>query len=820
GLTHITHHANTLIPEQAEMIKQIIAGVAKPTPAKEEPKAKEHITTTVVEPKREVKAPPVTPRSVVSSAPQGNLVRIPHKWPQQQQSQVARATPVATTVVEPKREVKAPPMPPRSVVSGAPQGNLVRIPFKGPQQQQSQVARVTPVATTAVEQKREEKAPPITPRSVVSSTSQGNMVRIPQKGPQQQQRQVVRVTPVKPFWKKRPQHGAYMPKRKGMAGDHAELKKTPIKEKVTKVIMELPITVKDLSSKMGVRANEIITKLLLEHNIRVTINHILSEDVVQLLGVAYGIEIEIKKKETMEDRGFLSDQAPSRAEDMVFRAPIVTFMGHVDHGKTSLLDSIRMTNVAAGEVGGITQHIGAYKVELHGKHIVFLDTPGHEAFTAMRARGANVTDVVVLVVAADDGVMPQTEEALNHAKAANVPIIVALNKIDKPGANPLRVKQQLAALDLSPEEWGGKTQFVETSALTKKGIDVLLERLLLEAEILELKANPNVSARGVVLEAHLSEGRGVVANVLIQDGTLRHGDNILCGKTFGRVRLMINDKGLEVKQAGPSIPVAVSDFSTVPEAGDKFFAVKDIAKAREIAQERQQIQRETSLTKYQHVTLDSLYTKIAEGKVKEIKVILKADFKGSVEVLKKALEELSNSEIRVKILHCGVGGISESDVLLADASDALVIGFHVATEDKARILAEEKGVEIRHYKIIYDATNEVKAAMVGMLEPESKEVVLGQVEIRQVYSTSKFGNVAGCYVKSGKVLRNANVRLIRGGIILYDGKLESLKIMKDDAKEVRAGFECGLKIAGYDEIKIGDTVESYEIQKIARLLPV
>ncbi|MBI5307531.1 MAG: translation initiation factor IF-2 [Planctomycetes bacterium] len=719
GLTHITHHANTLIPEQAEMIKRIFAGGAKPTPAKEEPKTKVPVVTTVVEPKREEKAPPVAPRSVVSSAPQGKMVRVPPKGTNQ---------------------------PPQS--------------------------------------------------------------------------QVVRVAPVKTFWKRKPQHGGYMPKRRDVSGGYTELKKTPIKEKVTKVIMEPPITVKDLSSKMGIRANEIITKLLLEHNIRVTINHILSEDVVQLLGIEYGIEVEIKKKAALDDRGFLSDQVPSRAEDMVYRAPIVTFLGHVDHGKTSLLDSIRMTNVAAGEVGGITQHIGAYKVELHGKHIVFLDTPGHEAFTAMRARGANITDVVVLVVAADDGVMPQTEEALNHAKAANVPIVVALNKIDKLGANPLRVKQQLAALDLSPEEWGGKTQFVETSALTKKGIDVLLERLLLESEILELKANPKASARGVVLEAHLSEGRGVVASVLIQDGTLHQGDSILCGKTFGKARLMINDKGTEVKEAGPAIPVSVSDFSSVPEAGDKFFVVKDIAKAREIAQERQQKQRETSLSKYQHVTLDSLYSKIAEGKVKEIKVILKADFKGSVEVLKKALEELSTSEIKVKILHCGVGGISESDVLLAYASDALVIGFYVATEDKARILAEEKGVEIRHYKIIYDATNEVKSAMEGMLEPESKEVVLGQVEIRQVYGTSKFGNVAGCYVKSGKVTRNSSIRLIRAGIIVFEGKLESLKIVKDDAKEVRAGFECGLKIANYDDIKPGDIVESYEIQKIARTLSV
>ncbi|MEK7805578.1 MAG: translation initiation factor IF-2, partial [Planctomycetota bacterium] len=551
-----------------------------------------------------------------------------------------------------------------------------------------------------------------------------------------------------------------------------------------------------------------------------TINQILSEEIVQLLGVEYGVDIEIRKKEKAEEQDFLNEKISTKAEDMVNRAPIVTFLGHVDHGKTSLLDSIRQTNVAAGEVGGITQHIGAYKVEMNGKHVVFLDTPGHEAFTAMRARGANITDVVVLVVAADDGVMPQTEEALNHAKAANVPIVVALNKIDKPGANQLRVKQQLASLDLSPEDWGGKTQFVETSAITKKGIDTLLERLLLEAEILELKANPKNPARGVVLEARLSEGRGVVANVLIQDGTLHQGDVILCGKTFGRARLITDDRGVERKEAGPTTPVSVSDFSEVPEAGDKFYVVNDIQKAREIALERQKKDRETSLSKHQHVTLESLYSKIAEGKVKEIKVILKADYKGSVEVLKKALEELSTAEIKVKILHCGVGGITESDILLADASDAIVIGFYVTTEDKARILAEEKGVDVRLYKIIYDATNEIKAAMEGMLEPESKEVVLGQVEIRLVYNISKFGNVAGCYVKTGKITRNSSVRLIRDSIIIYDGKLESLKIVKDDAKEVRAGFECGLKIANYDDIKVGDIVEAYEVQKIARTLTV
>ncbi|WKZ17476.1 MAG: translation initiation factor IF-2 [Candidatus Jettenia sp. CY-1] len=713
GLTHITHHANTLVPEQAEMIRQLFQPSTKVTPV-EEPKVKETVPPPIVEQKKEVKTVPQA----------GNVVK----------------------VVQPNKVVTV------------------------------------------------------------------------HRGSVPAQKQVVRVTPVKSYWKKKHPSSNISPKRREHLEEVAEVKKPIIKEKETKVIMESPITVKDLSSKLGIRANEIITKLLLEHNIRVTINQILKEDIVHLLGIEYGIEIEIRKREVVEEHNFIAEQVSTKVEDMVHRAPIVTFLGHVDHGKTSLLDSIRQTDVAAGEIGGITQHIGAYKVEMNGKHVVFLDTPGHEAFTAMRARGANITDVVVLVVAADDGVMPQTEEALNHAKAANVPIVVAVNKIDKPGANPMRVKQQLAGLDLIPEEWGGKTQFVETSAITKKGIDTLLERLLLESEILELKANPKNPARGVVLEAHLSEGRGVVASILIQDGTLHQGDIILCGKTFGRARLMTNERGVELKEAGPAIPVSVSDFSEVPEAGDKFFVVNDIQKAREIAQERQKKERETSLMKFQHVTLDSLYSRIAEGKVKEIKVILKADYKGSVEVLKKALEGLSTPEIKVKILHCGVGGITESDVLLADASDAFVIGFYVTTEDKARILAEEKGVEVRLYKIIYDATNEIKAAMEGMLEPETKEVVLGQIEIRLVYNISKIGNVAGCYVKSGKITRNASVRLIRDSIIIYDGKLESLKIVKDDVREVRAGHECGIKIANYDDIKVGDIVEAYEVQKIARTL--
>ncbi|MFN3467009.1 MAG: translation initiation factor IF-2, partial [Candidatus Brocadiales bacterium] len=466
----------------------------------------------------------------------------------------------------------------------------------------------------------------------------------------------------------------------------------------------------------------------------------------------------------------------------------------------------------------ITQHIGASQVEINGRKIVFIDTPGHEAFTRMRARGARVTDVVVLVVAADDGVMPQTEEALNHAKAAGVPVVVAINKMDKPDANPIRVKQQLAKLELVPEEWGGKTGFVETSATTKKGLDELLERLLLEAEILELKANPKNPARGVVLEARLHEGRGVVATVIVQDGTLHLGDMLLCGQAFGRVRSMHNDRGQAVTEAGPSYPVSVSDFSTIPEAGEKFYALKDIQKAKDIALDRQRQLREAGLKERGHVSLENLYTKIEAGKVKELKLVLKADAKGSLEVLENMLEELSTEEVKVKILHSGIGSITESDVILADASDAIVIGFYVTFEEGVAALAEGRGVETRLYQVIYDITRDVKAAMEGLLEPEKKEVITGQVEIKRVFKISRVGNIAGCVVKSGKISRNSMVRVIRDGTVLFEGKLASLKIVKEDVKEVRQGLECGIKVADFDDIKVGDMLEAYEIQQIARTL--
>ncbi len=594
-------------------------------------------------------------------------------------------------------------------------------------------------------------------------------------------------------------------------------KHIPLKEKEGKVTIELPASVKDVSKILGVRASDIISKLLMEHNVCVTINQTLDSDVIEMVGLEYGVEVELKQAKDIEEEFVLDEEAES-ADDLKPRAPIVTFLGHVDHGKTSLLDSIRKTNVASREAGGITQHIGACRVETNGKHVVFLDTPGHEAFTAMRARGANVTDLVVLVVAADDGVMPQTEEAINHARAAKVPILVAINKVDKPEANVLKVKQQLAALDLNPEDWGGKVQMIETSVVTKIGLDALLDGLLLEAEILELKANPKRSARGVVLEAQIHEGRGVIANLMVRDGELHRGDIVFCGQAYGRVRAIYNDCGKDIREAGPSSPVAISGLSACPEAGDKFYVVKDIQKAREIALERQKKIREISLSGRQHVTLDNLYKRIEEGYVKEIKIILKADFKGSVEVLKKSLEKLSTKEVRVRILHSAVGGITETDVLLADASDAIVIGFHIVPEDKASILAEESGVDIRLYKVIYDATNDIRDAMEGMLEPERVEQTIGKVEIRRIFKVSKVGNIAGCYVKSGKIMRNSLVKVIRDSVILYDGRLATLRVLKEDVKEVNAGYECGIKIAKFDDIKVGDIIEAYEVQEIARTL--
>lgn len=583
----------------------------------------------------------------------------------------------------------------------------------------------------------------------------------------------------------------------------------------------MPVNVRTLSTAIGVKTSDIMT-FLMKNKIMVTLNEALPEDIVGLIAIEFGKEVKFRRERDLEEdlQTEMEEQDLKEEKDgmSIIRAPIVAFLGHVDHGKTSLLDVIRKANVAAQEHGGITQHIGSYKVNTTHGDVVFLDTPGHEAFTAMRARGAQVTDIVVLVVAADDGVMPQTEEALAHARAAGTPIVVAINKIDKPNANPDRVRRQLSERGLMPEAWGGDTIFVEVSAATKEGVPHMIEMLALQAEILELNAYPDRKAVGTVLEARISEGRGIVTDILVQDGTLRKGDVILCSHGFGRVRGLYNDFGQEIEIAGPSSPVEVTGLSEVPSTGDRFYVLDDFHKAKEIAHQREQRRREASLMQRAHISLENLFSRIAEGKVQELRVIIKADVQGSVEVLCDSINSITSNEVKVNILHRGVGGVNESDVLLADASDAIIIGYHVQAEVKAKQLAEQKGVEIRYYSIIFEAIAEIKKALEGLLEPEKKEKIIGHVDIRQVFSISRLGKIAGCQVADGIVTRNCHVRIFRAGAVIFTGKLSSLKRVKDDAKEVKEGFECGLKFEGFDDIEIGDRVECFVIEEIARKL--
>ncbi len=574
------------------------------------------------------------------------------------------------------------------------------------------------------------------------------------------------------------------------------------------------ITVNELANLIGVPASEIIKKCL-NLGLVVSINQRLDFDTITLIASDYGFEVE-RAEEYLED---IIQEEPDREEDLEPRPPVVTIMGHVDHGKTTLLDYIRQSNIVAGEAGGITQHIGAYQVTLpNGKQITFIDTPGHEAFTAMRARGAQVTDIVVLVVAADDAVMPQTVEAINHALAANVPIIVAINKIDKPEANPDKIKQQLAERGILVEDWGGKYQCVEISAKYGKNVDLLLEKILLEAEIMDLKANSKKKARGVVIESKLDKGRGPIGTVLVQNGTLKIGDPFVAGSTFGRVRAMFDERGNRVEIAKPSTPVQVIGFDELPEAGDSFVVVEDEKVAREIANRRAQIKREQTYRQLRAVSLNKLSEQIKEGKVKELPIIIKADVNGSVEALTDSLMKLSTEEVQVRIIHKAVGAISESDVLLAQASGAIIIGFNVRPTSGAKKLAESENVEIRLYNIIYNVIEDVKKALEGMLEPEKREEFLGTAEVRETFKISKVGTVAGCFVTEGKIPRGARVRLIRNGIVIYDGKIASLKRFKDDVKEVEAGLECGIALENYNDIKVGDIIEAYNILEVKRKL--
>lgn len=595
----------------------------------------------------------------------------------------------------------------------------------------------------------------------------------------------------------------------------------PRQEKIqtpSEIEITLPITVRDLSHAMGLKAN-ILQRTLLELGVATNVNAFLNDEAtVEVLGEQLECKVNFKRKKKVEEV-LLEGIGEDHEADRVLRAPVVTFLGHVDHGKTSLLDAIREENVTASEHGGITQHTSAYKVRTEdGKEVVFLDTPGHEAFTEMRARGARITDVVVLVVAADDGVMPQTEEAIKHAQAAEVPIVVALNKIDKPEANRDKVLAELASHGLQSSEWGGSTSIVPVSAITKEGISDLIEILALESEVLELKGNPNLGATGTVLDAKLTEGKGALATVLVQDGSLTKGDTILCGQGYGRVRNIWDDQGRVIQSAPPSTPVHITGLSILPEAGDRFYVVKNASEAKELAERRQREVRTQELAEKQHVTLENLFSKIQAAAVKDIPIVLKADVKGSLEVLKKTLTDLSTDEIKIKIVYDMVGAITESDINLAHTSDAIVIGFHVLADERARSLADRMGVDIRTYHVIYDVTDEVRKAMEGLLEPEEKEQVTGHVEVRQLFKASGLGIIAGCYVTDGRITRDSKVRLYREGKEIFSGELESLKRFKNDTKEVKEGFECGLRIQKYEDIKVGDVVEAYEIVKIARKL--
>ncbi|MGB9886352.1 MAG: translation initiation factor IF-2 [Moorellales bacterium] len=601
------------------------------------------------------------------------------------------------------------------------------------------------------------------------------------------------------------------PKRRKKGKPLREARKPPTAP-AKKVTLEGSLTVQELANKMGRPASEVIKKLI-GLGIMAGLNDELDQDTATLVAGEFGVEVRIRSERSATEIEEPEDNPAALQE----RPPVVTVMGHVDHGKTSLLDAIRHTNVTAQEAGGITQHIGAYQVEINGRKITFIDTPGHEAFTTMRARGAQVTDIAVLVVAADDGVMPQTIEAINHARAAGVPIVVAINKMDKPDANPDRVKQQLAEQGLVPEEWGGETICVPVSALKRQGLEELLEMILLVADLQGLTADPTRPAKGVVLESELDRGRGPVATVLVQKGTLRVGDNFVVGASYGRVRAMLDDQGRPVKEAGPSMPVRVLGLEEVPEAGDVLLVVTDEKKAREVAEARQAERRRT-VAQERPVTLEELFRQAGAKEAKELNVIVKADVHGSVEAVRHALERLGNEEVKLRVIHSGVGAISESDVMLASASRAMIVGFNVRPEPGARRAAEEEKVEVRLYRIIYELLEDMKSVLSGMLEPELREVELGRAEVRATFHVPKVGVVAGCYVVEGKVARNALVRLVRDGKVVYQGRVSSLKRFKDDVREVVQGYECGIGLENFNDVKVGDLIEAYVQEKVRRQL--
>ena len=612
--------------------------------------------------------------------------------------------------------------------------------------------------------------------------------------------------------KQRQQQAAASAKRRAEERDRMQRLQFEIAKKApVKVSIPDTIGVGELASRMKKTGAEVV-KALIKNGVMASLSDIIDYDTAALVAMELGCKVEHEVVVSVEEK--LIDDREDRPEELESRAPVVVVMGHVDHGKTSLLDYIRKANVAAGEAGGITQHIGAYTVNVKGSPVTFLDTPGHEAFTSMRARGASVTDIAILVVAANDGIMPQTIESINHAKAAKIPIVVAINKMDMPGANPERVKQQLTEYDLVSEEWGGDTIVCPISAKTGEGIDNLLENLVVLAEVLELKANPNRPAKGTVIEARLDRGRGPIMTVLVQNGTLHKGDIIIAGTAVGHVRTMINDKGQRVEEAGPSIPVEIAGMSEVPGAGDVFNAVTDERMARELVEERKQQAKERTLGVAKKVTLDDLFAQIKQGEIKDFNIIVKADVQGSAEAVKASLEKLTNEEVRVKVIHSGVGAINESDVMLAATSNALIVGFNVRPDSAARDYAARANVEMRTYRVIYDCLNEIEAAMKGMLAPKFVDQVIGHIEVRQLYKVSKVGTVCGCYVQDGKVQRGCQVRVVRDGIVVFEGEMASLRRFKDDVKEVASGYECGIQIEKFNDEHVGDIIEAFVMKQV------
>lgn len=614
------------------------------------------------------------------------------------------------------------------------------------------------------------------------------------------------------FISKNKNHQIISPKRKQEEKDKLQRLQFEIAKKAPlKVAIPNEINVGELAIRMKKTGSEVVRQLI-KLGTMASLSDTIDYDTAALVAMEMGCKVEKEVVVTVEDR--LIDLSVDRTEDLVSRAPVVVVMGHVDHGKTSLLDRIREANVASGEAGGITQHIGAYRIEINGSPITFLDTPGHEAFTSMRARGAMVTDIAILVVAADDGIMPQTVESINHAKAAGIPIIVAINKMDKPTANPDRIKQELTQYELVSEEWGGDTIIVPISAKTGMGVDTLLEMVALQAEMRELKANPNRAAKGTVIEARLDKGRGPIMTVLVQNGTLKLGDIIIAGTSVGHARVMTNDKGERITEAGPSVPVEIAGLSEVPQAGDIFNAVADERMARELAEQRKQQSKDANVGVPKKVSLEDLYAQIQQGEIKDFNIIVKADVQGSAEAVKSSLEKLTNEEVRVRVIHSGVGAISESDVYLAASSGALIVAFNVRPDNAARDYAIRANVEIRSYRVIYDCINEIEAAMKGMLAPKFKEVITGHAEVRQVIKISKIGIVCGSYVTDGKIVRNSSVRVVRGGSVVHEGTLSGLRRFKDDVKEVATNYECGISIEKFNDVRDGDIVESFIMERI------